>query len=109
VVVCCLLDAEGVPAVAVFGGAYIFGDAEEFGFYDGSNLATSQNVIVVAGAACFCAWVCVGVRGCAWVCVGVRACVRVCVCERVCVRVCVCARVCACVCVCVCVCVRACV
>ena len=45
-VACCLLSA--VLLSAVYGGAYIFGDGYEFGLYDPTNLAKTQNVIVVA-------------------------------------------------------------
>eukprot|EP00041_Stephanoeca_diplocostata_P014994 m.283728 g.283728 ORF g.283728 m.283728 type:complete len:574 (-) comp19883_c0_seq1:365-2086(-) len=31
----------------LYGGAYVFGDKDELGFYDGKNLATSRNVVVV--------------------------------------------------------------
>jgi para-nitrobenzyl esterase len=32
----------------IFGGGYVLGDGEEFGFYDGSNLALKRGVIIVA-------------------------------------------------------------
>ena len=37
---------------AVYGGAYSVGDAYEFSMYDGTNLALTQNVIVVARQCC---------------------------------------------------------
>ncbi len=36
-----------VGVVSVYGGAYIFGDGYDSGRYNGTNLALSQNVIVV--------------------------------------------------------------
>lgn len=35
--------------VFIYGGAYVLGDAEELGFYDGVNLAKAANVTLVAG------------------------------------------------------------
>lgn len=32
----------------IFGGGYVMGDGYEFGFYDGMNMATKYNAIVVA-------------------------------------------------------------
>eukprot|EP01138_Halocafeteria_seosinensis_P005113 gb/GECG01005227.1/.p1 GENE.gb/GECG01005227.1/~~gb/GECG01005227.1/.p1 ORF type:complete len:659 (+),score=69.35 gb/GECG01005227.1/:1-1977(+) len=32
----------------IFGGGYVLGDGDEFGFYDGTHLANKHNVIVVA-------------------------------------------------------------
>jgi para-nitrobenzyl esterase len=31
----------------IYGGGFVFGDKNELGFYDGKNLATSRNVVVV--------------------------------------------------------------
>lgn len=41
--------SETLPVMVwVYGGAYMLGDAEEFGLYDPSNLSTKEKVIVVA-------------------------------------------------------------
>jgi len=33
----------------IVSGGYVIGDGYEFGFYDGKNMASNHNVIVVAG------------------------------------------------------------
>ena len=39
---------EKLPVMLwLYGGGFVAGDSHEFGWYDGSNLATQQNVVVV--------------------------------------------------------------
>ena len=45
----CAAPGSACPVMVwVYGGAFILGDEEEFGFYDAANLAASRGVIVVA-------------------------------------------------------------